>query len=65
MIGALNLTSSRILPSGDLFMFDCLGYYALIGDFLARNRPTPILHLFADMAPGNAVRRIIVGWIRR
>jgi len=46
-------------------MFDCLGYYALIGDFLARNRPTPILHLFADMAPGNAVRRIIVGWIRR
>ncbi len=26
------------------FMFDCLGYYALIGGLLARNRPTPILH---------------------
>jgi hypothetical protein len=36
MIETLNLIPAWTFPSGDFFMFDYVGYYALIGGLLAR-----------------------------
>jgi len=37
-------------------MFDCLGYYALIGGLLARNRPAALLQRYAKVRSSLASR---------
>jgi hypothetical protein len=64
MIGAFNLILAWTFPSGDFFMFDYIGYCALIDGLLARNRPTVLtpgaffsLFLFSSPQPSPAGER--------